>query len=343
MKKNLLLLAVGLFIFGSSFSQFMMTYKSHGILIGDAHDYILTEMIEEGPAGAGQTWDFSGMKQLKEGGNLTSNMLDPIGFEHSSKIPAANTIIEEFGNKFYFNVDNNKIEHFGLVTSNEVVFHYTKPIVKMQYPFTYGDSFTGSFEGKYTTSNNSRDLKGTYNVEADGYGKLILPGNVELSNVMRVKSTRKKEYTSHWVSTVTYRWYVPEVRYPVLVIIKQLTSSTEKTIKAAYYKDAGSIESDPSILAVDEFSGHQDLKVYPNPFENFVHLQYKVEKEAKVNIAIFDESGKKVKTVVDNLNKPAGLHDVTLNAKEDGLVQGTYFVRFAIGNKLYTEKMVSIQ
>jgi len=343
MKKNLLLLTLGLFLFGSGFSQFMMTYKSHGVLIGDAHDYILTEMIEEGPAGKDQTWDYSGLKQLKSGGKLTSNMLDPIAFEHSPEIPEANTIIEEFGNRFYFNVENNRIEHYGLVTANKVIFHYTKPIVKMQYPFTYGDTFTGSFEGKYSTTKNSRSLEGTYNVEADGYGRLILPGDVDLPNVLRVKSTRKKEYTNHWVSTVTYRWYVPEVRYPVLVIIKQVTSTSEKTIKVAYYKDAGSIESNAMILAKNEVSGQGNLKVYPNPFENVVHLQYKVEEEAKVNIAIFDESGKKIKTVVNNLTQPTGLHDVTINAKAEGMVQGTYFVRFAIGNKLYTEKMVSIQ
>lgn len=70
---------------------------------------------------------------------------------------------------------------------------YSNPVLKMKYPFSYGDQFTDNFKGVALFNKDYKiEFTGDNTVTADAYGTLILP-NLILDNVMRVKSI-KKEY-----------------------------------------------------------------------------------------------------------------------------------------------------
>ncbi len=69
---------------------------------------------------------------------------------------------------------------------------------------------------------------------------------------------------------------------------------------------------------------------YPNPFNPSTTINYDLPYDSRVNIILFDMSGRQVANVVNDF-KPAGYHTVTFNAS--ALSSGTYFYRIdANGN-----------
>ncbi|MBX7042830.1 MAG: T9SS type A sorting domain-containing protein [Ignavibacteria bacterium] len=63
---------------------------------------------------------------------------------------------------------------------------------------------------------------------------------------------------------------------------------------------------------------------YPNPFNPSTTINYDLPYDSRVNITLFDISGRQVANVVSDY-KPAGYHTVTFNAS--ALSSGTYFYR----------------
>jgi len=174
---------MGLFL--NSYAQTALTNKNHAIKTGDSHHFYLAEKANQGPAGPNQIWDFS---NLKKNGELTSVMLNPTETAGGAQIPEANAAIKENDVVFFFKVSDDEVLDYGFASCGNV-YKYQKPLVKMKFPFQYGSVQQGEFQG-INVNNPEITLNGTYKIEVDGYGKLVLPGNVTANNTIRLKSTR---------------------------------------------------------------------------------------------------------------------------------------------------------
>ncbi len=321
-------------------AQITMTMESHGLMVGDAHDFILANAVDEGAAGEDITWDFSGL--VPNDKTLTSYMLDPAETEKGESIKNSNTVLQEYKNQFYFNVNEEAIEQYGTVACNTVTT-YDKPFVKMQYPFTYGSNFYGSFSGAYHYQNGEKPFDGIYDVEADGYGTLLLPGNTQIDNVLRVKTVRTRIYGEYESSVVTYRWYAANVRYPLLVIIQHIDSKgNEKTSTVAYYKNAGKLKSAPLAKSdmIAQETGDGSVNVYPNPYKDNVNIEYALQNAGLVNITLYDNLGRKVKILVNNEEQEAGSHHLSFSTKANDFNSGMYFIRINTENDTHIKKIV---
>ena len=74
----------------------------------------------------------------------------------------------------------------------------------------------------------------------DAYGSLILPNNITVENVLRVKQSRTFDNgNGNSLQEITYRWYSTDVRYPILVIIKYVTATSSNIAEVAMYAHAG--------------------------------------------------------------------------------------------------------
>ncbi len=77
---------------------------------------------------------------------------------------------------------------------------------------------------------------------------------------------------------------------------------------------------------------------YPNPFNPSTKLGYSLLKKAKVTLSVYDMLGRKVTTLVDEVQE-AGMHAATFNAA--GLASGMYIQRLDVasesGEKLYSK------
>lgn len=339
--KKLTFLFLTLFSFALVNAQITMTMKSHGLNVGDAHEFILAKAVEEGPAGANMIWDFSDLEPNSK--ELTSYMLNPSETEKGKEIKKANTVLQEWGNQFFFKVNGKAIEQYGTAACNSLIT-YDQPFVKMKYPFTYGDAFYGPFSGKVTSANNSvTEFKGTYNVESDGFGTLILPGDVEIDNVLRVKTERTRIYANMSESKViTYRWYAANCRYPVLVIIKHETASKSYTSTVAYHAQPEKLKSAPlsqTSLYADEGS---TFDVYPNPYKDVVNVKYNLANQGNVTIALYDNLGRHVKTLLENQPQEAGMHVYTFSTKQHDFKSGLYFLKIQNGDNSRIKKIIEM-
>ena len=81
---------------------------------------------------------------------------------------------------------------------------------------------------------------------------------------------------------------------------------------------------------------------YPNPFNQGTHISYQLSKADYVLLSIYDLTGKKVMTMV-NERQPKGSYILKWNSTDnDGNVvsSGIYFYRIQIDNVIKTRKML---
>ena len=336
MRKLYFLFCLSLFAFTVQ-AQFLMKSNTHLLRTGDEHYFIIANNANPGLEGADIIWDFS---NLEERSNLTSYMYSAYTTEKSAEIPEANAVLEEFGNKFYFKVTDGIIEQYGTVTKNNTITKYDEPFVKMVFPFNYGDQYSGNYSGVVEGKNNYQAVfSGTYTLEADAFGTLKLPGNIVYNDVVRIKTEKQQCYNNQNCncSVISYKWYSQNVRYPLLTIIQNKTSQGVKPTRTAYYAKA---ENDLSENKNESFiSENIKALVYPNPFKDEFKIDYTIQKDADVLIAIYDNSGKRVSSI-SRLNQKAGNYSETINTNKVGEQLGMYHIRIIAGCESISKTIV---
>lgn len=345
MKNKYLILFWGLLIAANSFSQLVLRYETHALQAGDNHYFVLANNdVEEGPAGPHRTWDFSGLQPT---GDLTSHMLNVNQVEGAVQaIPEANTIIEEFGNNFCFKVEKNIIKDYGVISCGNTVTHYDEPSVKMVFPFSYQSSYQGNFSG--TTGNGkgyTAAIHGTYRLEGDAFGTLILPGGVEVRNVLRHKTIITHTSGDCSYATITYRWYCSSIRYPLLTIIRQEGPNGTKTIRTAYYGNLEEIrqkqQTEEDMLKSTVDVGNLKLYISPNPYKNEFDVKYTLPVDAEVIISLYDINAKEVATITLG-RQESGNYSYTIEADKYNVSPGLYYLKLKAGIMAQTVKIIQI-
>jgi hypothetical protein len=318
-------------------SQTVLTFSNQGLVPRTSHDFYFTTNQDEGASGANVIWDFSNLTPANK--NLTSHMLNPSNLEKSGEIPEANTVIEEFGNLFYFKVSQNIIEQYGTVGCNTVT-KYDVPFVKLKFPFAYGDKASGNYSGIQESNNIKTPVAGKYEISADAYGTLILPGNISINSVLRVKQIRTFEVGNPNLTEITYRWYTDDVRYPLLVIIKFQNGKESYVSQTAVYAHAGNRNKSATSLSYLDLEPIKDFSVFPSPYHDKLTISYELGKKGNVIINLYDISGKFSRTILSKTQQEAGNHTISLSNDEFSLMPGIYYVRLTLDNNSYMKKIV---
>ena len=89
-----------------------------------------------------------------------------------------------------------------------------------------------------------------------------------------------------------------------------------------------------------EPTGFQLAPAYPNPFNAATTLSYRLPADEHVRLAVYDLSGKQVRTLVDERQK-AGSHDVRFHAED--LPSGVYFFRLTTSNLTRDGKLTLVR
>jgi len=341
--KKLFLLVSGLAIVYSAQSQTILTCKTHGLTPSEKNPMVITKYQDAGQAGQNVIWDFSNLESTSD---FTGNIQEAYITKGCNNFPNSNTVLEEFGNYFFFNVTSTQMEQNGYLNGNGSAYiEYKKPFVKMKYPFSYNSSYSGVFEGTYNSNEKQiGEIIGTYHVTGDGIGTLLLPDGKTLKNTLRVKEVKSYKQiinnSSVGIEDVTYRWYVNEHRFPVLVFISSTytyqNGQNNTSTRAAYNSNIINPSND-SFFSSNGF----DLDIFPNPYSEKVNINLRLESSSKVNITVFDLIGKRISVLVDK-QEEAGELTYNFSAKELGLAKGTYLVKVKVNNKETTRKIMEI-
>jgi hypothetical protein len=342
--KNLFFIMFAISMFAAVNAQTVLTYKSHGLIPDEKNPMLLTKYVEPGDAGNNMIWDFTALEMA---GSFVGNIDNPSVAKNFESFRTSNSVLEEFGNYFFFDVNKSGIKHYGYASgSGSTTIEYAKPFVKMKYPFKYGNSYNGDFNGVYKVRGEEYGtIDGTYSVTADGAGTLILPGGVLYSNALRVKEiksyTHQMKNSSYEVINETYRWYVAEHRFPILVLIKSTfvngNGRDSYSTQAAYNPV---IINQMLNIAKNEEKAFK-VNVYPNPYVGYVNIKFDVEEDAFVNVSVYNSTGQLVSVLV-NQKENIGTKEYKFSAKQLGVGTGSYVVKVTVGNKTVQEKIMEL-
>jgi len=327
----LLLIYTG-FLYVNAQNTPVLTYKTH-VLKGETSNQMkLCNYTDPGKEGKDVLWDFSNLQIKENFEGLISSAYQTI---NSTIFPNAKIELDEFGNKFFFNTDENLIEQVGYLSKDKTVkMIYEKPLLKMKYPFTYGDNYKGIFSGKYYFNNiESGTFEGIYEVKGDGYGTLMLPGNFVAKNVLRVKTVQEYNLvinnSSQTNRITTYRWYSPFHRYPLLVLIKSeviVNNNTFVGYQAALNNEVNLLQFKNDNQVTNNSISYQNVKIYPNPLQDNIIVEFGINKQQHVLIELYDINGKKIATLENSLS-PATIFNKSYNIKDLGNLRGNYIIR----------------
>jgi hypothetical protein len=341
MKKQVLLLAIISIGFTNIWAQTTLQYSVHALKAGIDNPMSYCNYSDPGIAGKDQTWDFS---QLKIEKPFTGYLKISDYTDFQSTFPQSNTVLEEFNSLFYLKVTTDEIDQYGYSSADgKSKIIYTKPFVKMRFPFALGDIYSGTIIGTSEVSGSSSgNITGTYTVEADGNGKLILPGNIVFEDVLRVKTIKSydnqlPEVIQH-VDIITYRWYNSVHRFPLLVLTEYTTSTGgEKSInyQAAYNSDA----VHASLLTANKLD--DNITLFPNPVKSELNMTFDSPGSGNMNIEIFDLEGRQIKSF--NLSYSQGSNNLSLSRNISGLKPGPYILQIKAGSSKITKDFTLVK
>ena len=134
MKKLILLVFLILTSILSTKAQITIS-GSNMLNIGDVinRSEDLNTIINIGPSGQGQNWDFS---QLTSDDNWNMNIIDPINSPYSNNYPNADVCIMDDGEFIYANKNSNGVYLLG--TGDSIL---QNPLLIVPFPLTFGASF----------------------------------------------------------------------------------------------------------------------------------------------------------------------------------------------------------
>ncbi|MBL7933649.1 MAG: choice-of-anchor J domain-containing protein [Bacteroidia bacterium] len=125
--------------------------------------------------------------------------------------------------------------------------------------------------------------------------------------------------------------------YEYVVFIQDTV--TNHVLQTASWSDSVHVPTppQPTVTSVADLTSGQSLAIFPNPAKDYATLSLNVEKSTKVDLAIYDISGR---LVYENKGTevPAGKNEMNINTSE--LATGTYQVVVHAGKAVLKEKLI---
>ena len=234
---------------------------------------VIEDAIDVGNSGIDQTWDFSGYS----GGKPSTIQFMSAS---ASEYPEANMVMkeEESGLETYISnatgitlIGTAMTGKFGDIENPKI--NGSRELIKfpLSYGTKYNETFSGILNAKYMGMLDIQFvIEGTVEIEADGYGTLILPCSVHQS-VLRVKVTSvytlempempgMPEMSMGNFTDVSYSWYGDTDRTP---LANYLESSIGKLFGDDLYTNFSYLASE--CTSVNELRGTGKTALYPNP------------------------------------------------------------------------------
>jgi len=323
MKKNYLITIIScLFTLGMA-AQPVITYNGNAPQIGDVYNVSgipYGSTFDPGPAGGGQSWDFSDVQPTLSMGTTAVN---PASTPFADDFPEATISFRDNDPSYesynYWQLSNSEMFILGIGTDpgpNQTIIHYLDSRKMMQYPFAFNDTYTDTYYYAYPSAIMLIHRRGTITATADAWGSVITPAGT-YNSTLRIK--KEKVYTdSVWnnggdlmnVSTQSltdYEWYTASSHYPVLNI--EVTDEGASGI--SYSSLVGGIE-DNALLS--------QISIYPNPADDIINVKLTDAVTDKMEIDIVNLKGQQLAQLEKTGNNQ-------FSADISGLVPGVYFLK----------------
>ncbi len=333
--KRATLLLLTFAIIACGFAQPTITGATINPVAGDGFRIIGcdTAGVSKGPAGAGVTWDFSG---------LETAYTDTISFvacsatPYCDSFPGATLAATLDGTYFdYFVTDTSKFAALGSCDGS-YTDRFTDPYAISMYPMTMGTILVDTAVQAIDTS---LFIWGIDSFIADGFGTLKLPSGT-YTNVLRVHVIYyEKDSVPDAVSPEvtyyryeTYNWYLPGFHFVLLTLDYDTSGSGTPYLYDAWYAHYPL----PSTNTKGTTAAAPALHIYPEPATDMVHVQLSSKVNETATITVTDVTGR---VVGDVINVPLVAGTNTINYSTASFASGTYMIRIGTASGNYAKRI----
>ena len=87
-------------------------------------------------------------------------------------------------------------------------------------------------------------------------------------------------------------------------------------------------------------SDKTSIKIFPNPLADEFVIQYEIADQQAVDISLYDVTGNKIGTLLNNTYQPSGKYSLPIHTEQYHLAAGVYLVSINIGGKETTQKLI---
>lgn len=297
MKKNLLLLLTTFTILSSAvIAQPILNSANYNPVSGELISVQQYSFINQGTAGANQTWDFTSI--TKGTTAAITYKFEPVTSTNAATFPNSNQQFSSSTIAGFNKVSETAIQNYGIQAGTTNIV-YSNPEDQIRYPFTMGTTYSDPWVASFTNAGYKYLRYGTTKQTGDAYGTLQLPGET-FTNVLRthyIQDYKDSTYIPGYGSYVTtyyndeYMWYLPNTHMPVFSISTLTYVSPSGTQKMTTANKVATIKT--GIYGEDNFI--QSMKFYPNPSTNgIINLDLNLNESLKYEIAIYDNLGRDV-------------------------------------------------
>ncbi len=341
--KHLLFLFLAAFCNQGTWSQ-KLTAEGNSFLSGGHVMKQQVEHKEPGSTGRSLLWDFRDLKPVNKEYVLDyfipdSMRMDTIcGLEHRTR--------------YLYSRKNDCVRALGFKNATTRM-EYSKPEMRLRFPFAYGDSLYSEFEGKGQYSHRlNLDVKGYTSVKADAEGDLEFPGSQIVKKALRLHTRRYYTETSKdslEMTLDTYAWYAEGVRYPVFESVQtnlirhtngadaEFSDTTVFSTSFHYppekqtsrTEDTSAEQPQPTITPIGAEAVFTEASITLNPVIDNIHISYKLTRPAQIWFSVHNSIGIPVRTTPP-LDKPEGYNAIEINIA--GQLRGGYVVYVQVDN-----------
>lgn len=292
--------------------------------------------LSSGASGSGATWDFSTVSDSATG---TLTYIDPSTSTFASAFPTATLASTTDGSNYTVFKVGTDYELLGLASSAGNVVYYNSEKYGT-FPID-GTVQVDSFYADITLSSIPGKRKGQITTQVDGTGMLILPGPVNISNVMRFKVTESyKDSVNAFgtpitivTNTTTWMYIAYMENYPHFQLKKQssvssVTGATNTAI--GFYATSHVVGMQETLLA-------NQVLLYPNPAHSLTTVRVNISDACQGSIALYNSLGQQVRSFYAGAVAP-GESSYVLDLS--GISPGIYFLKMQAGTAQETRKLV---
>lgn len=216
------------------------------------------------------------------------------------------------------------------------------PIGVISGYITYGDYLGG---GKGITAVEGAKLAGEPVPGAEIYVELE-PDDEPITNT----TTNDTGYyeVSGLEGGNTYSMSVDIPGLPMITTYTNISINSDSTVytQMNFYVDTsetnGGIFISTSTPVIKHENAAFNLEMYPNPFSDYMNINYSLNKSGNVNLEIYDILGKVVATLI-NEKQLEGAYKYVFNASGANLAEGTYIVKLQVDNTVFIKKILQIK
>jgi len=316
MKKTLHILFFGSVLSSANVvAQPTLTATGINPVVGDQFVTNVTNFVNQGSAGASQTWNLSAMTPTS---SSTYTTVASSSTPNGASFPNSNISFASGSSNSYYKTSSTAFQNYGSV-SGTTVMSYSNPEDFLHFPFTYNNSYTDTWATTFTSSYTFYRT-GTTTVTADSYGTLTTPAGT-FSNVLRIHfvqnyqdSANIPSYGTYLVtySNDEYMWYLNGTHFPI-AFVYTLTSNGNPSQGGSYIGNVNAI-NEPSALI--------SYKLFPNPSVEEMNVNVNLKENQKLEIKIFNSVGELIKVPV-SANAAQGTNEYKINVSD--LPEGIYF------------------